>query len=354
MKVLALNSSPRGEGESKTEMMLTPLINGMREAGAQVEAVELREKRIKNCIGCFTCWTKTPGICVHKDDMTKELFPKWLASDLVVYATPLYHFTMNASMKAFVERTLPVAEPFFEHEDGVTRHPLRHKIPPAVVLSVAGFPEDSVFDQLSIYVNFLFGRSQNLVAEIYRAAAETMTRIREVNDDVLDATFQAGKELVTSMKISPQTMERITQPVTDVESFTKLGNMFWKSCIAEGVTPKIFVERELVPRPDSIDTFMMVFKIGFNTDAAGDLKAVIQFDFSGEQTGSCYFDLADGNLEANDGAAKTPDLVIATPFEVWMDIMTGKADGQQMFMEQKYMVSGDIELLMKMGELFGR
>ena len=70
MKVLALNSSPRGGGQSKTEMMLTPLVEGMRDAGAEVEVANLREKKIKNCIGCFTCWTKTPGECVHKDDIT--------------------------------------------------------------------------------------------------------------------------------------------------------------------------------------------------------------------------------------------------------------------------------------------
>ncbi len=84
MKVLALNSSPRKEGQSKTELMLKHLVNGMQEAGAAVETVHLRNKTIRNCAGCFTCWTKTPGICIHKDDMTKELFPRWLKADLVI------------------------------------------------------------------------------------------------------------------------------------------------------------------------------------------------------------------------------------------------------------------------------
>ena len=88
--------------------MLNCLVEGMRDAGAEVEIVHLREKTVNNCMGCCTCWTKTPGKCIHKDDMTKELFPKWLASDLAVYATPLYHYTVNAEMKAFIERTLPV------------------------------------------------------------------------------------------------------------------------------------------------------------------------------------------------------------------------------------------------------
>jgi len=48
MKVLALNSSPRSEGQSKTELMLRPLLAGMTEAGADVEVVDLRKKNVKN------------------------------------------------------------------------------------------------------------------------------------------------------------------------------------------------------------------------------------------------------------------------------------------------------------------
>lgn len=65
MKVLALNSSPRSDAESYTFTMLHHLVDGMREAGAAVEVVNLHEKKIRNCIGCFTCWTKTPGQCIH-------------------------------------------------------------------------------------------------------------------------------------------------------------------------------------------------------------------------------------------------------------------------------------------------
>jgi len=43
-----------------------------------------------------------------------------------------------------------------------------------------------------------------------------------------------------------------------------------------------------------------------------------------------------------------------TPFELWMDIMAGKAEGQKMFMEQQYKAVGDFSLLMRFGELFGK
>ena len=327
--------------------MLNNLVLGMQEAGAEVEVVNLREKKIKYCIGCFTCWTKTPGKCIHKDDMTKELFPKWLNSDLVVYATPLYHFTVNAEMKAFIERTLPVLEPFFEQHDNRTVHPLRQEPPDAVVLSVAGFLEMSVFDQLSSYVNFLFGRHMRLKAEIYRPAAETLSRMEDKKQEVLEAMVQAGRELVTSRKVSTETLNQIQQPIINFQTFAQMGNLYWKTCIAEGVTPKEFQEKNMIPRPDSIENFMLIFPFGLNSEAIGERKIILQLDFSGEVDDSCYFEIERGNVDAEKGSKENPDITIETPFDLWMDIITGKADGQQMFMEQKYTVKGDLPLMEK-------
>jgi multimeric flavodoxin WrbA len=357
MKVLALNSSPRGEGQSQTEFLLNHLVRGMQEAGAEVEVIELRKKKINYCIGCFTCWTKTPGICLHQDDMTKELFPQWLAADLVVYATPLYHFTVNASMKAFIERTLPVLQPFFEQRDGETRHPLRSEHPKVVVLSVAGFPERSVFDLLSSWTQFIFGPNDLLVAELYRPAAQTLSfpPFKERAREILEAFQQAGREIVKQKAVSTETMIKANQDIIeDKEALAHMTNLFWKTCIAEGVSPREFDEKGLMPRPDTIKSFMVIMPLGFNPETAGDTKAVIQFDFSGEAEGSCYFHIENRQIEAHLGSAEKPDLTIEAPFEVWMDILTGKADGQQMFMEQKYRVNGDLSLLMRMNQFFGR
>jgi multimeric flavodoxin WrbA len=331
--------------------MLNHLVEGMRDTGADVEVVYLREKTIKNCIGCFTCWTKTPGQCIHKDDMTKELFHKWLESDIVVYATPLYNYAVNATLKVFIERTLPSLEPFFEIHDGRMFHPLRHKNPAAVVLSVAGMPDEDHFSALSAHVNYLLAMpGRKLVAEIYRPAAEIMTNpvLQEKSNDILDATAQAGRELVQSMKISPETMERITQPLVEAQSFVEMAYVFWRTCIAEGVTPKEFAEKKMLPRPDSIESFMLVFPFGLNSEAVGDRKISLQFNFSGELTGSCYFTIEKGNVSPKEGSKENPDITIETPFELWMDIITGKADGQQMFMEQKYTVKGDLSLMIQL------
>ena len=355
MNVLALNSSPRGNGQSKTELMLDRLVTGLREAGAGVEIVHLRQKNVKNCIGCYTCWTKTPGLCLHQDDMTRELYPKWLAADLVVYATPLYHFTVNATLKAFIERTLPILQPFFEEHKGRTRHPLRQKMPAVVMLSVAGFPDDAVFEQLSSWANYVFRTS--LAAEIYRAGAEMLTVpfFAQKANEILEATTRAGWELAESGTVAPDTLAAIGQPILlDRKQWFLMGNLMWKTCIAEGVTPREFNEKGLAPRPDSIETFLIIMSMGFNPQGAGDTKAVIQFDFSGEVEGSCHFRIENGGMAALPGVGDCPDLVIKTPFNVWLDIMAGRLDGQQAFMEQKYQVSGDVAILMQLKQLFSR
>lgn len=356
MKVLAVNSSPRKDEHSKTKQMLNALVEGMREAGAQVDVVDLKDKKVKNCIGCLSCWTKTPGVCSIKDDMTKELFPLWIEADLAVYATPLYHFTVNASMKAFIERTLPVLQPFLISFGKETLHPLRYKHPKIAFLSVAGFPEYSVFSQLSSWANFIYGRFGIVTAEIYRPMAEALSlpSLKHKAEEIFSATRQAGREIVQNGKVSDETMSRITQDIVkDVTLFHDVANIMWKSCINECISPTEMREKNLVPVPESIADFQKIMLFAFMPMAAADMKAILQFNFTGSQEGSCYFTIDNGEITASEGTAATPSLTIDTDFSLWVDIMGRKADGQQMFMEQRYKVEGDIGILMKMNELFG-
>ena len=193
------------------------------------------------------------------------------------------------------------------------------------------------------------------MAEIYRPGAEMLPwpEFAPIKESILQAVTLAGREIVQSGKVSAATMECITQPIGDLDSFMSAANMFWKTCIREGVTPEEFKKRNLVPRPDSIRTFMRLMPMGFNPERAEKVKAVLQFTFSGEVEGSCHFLIEDGKIETRSGAAAAPDLVIESFFDTWMDVMTGKADGQQLFMEQKYKASGDLTLLLRMKELFG-
>ena len=165
MHILAFNSSPRDNQTSKTELVLQKFLEGARRAGAETETLYLRNYQIKHCLGCFSCWTKTPGRCVQKDDMAEALFERYLQADLAVLATPLYHYNMNARMKMFIERTLPMVVPGGSPDQrGV--HYRYERVPKVAVLSVCGFPAMDTFRCLSLNMQMILGDS--LVAEIYR------------------------------------------------------------------------------------------------------------------------------------------------------------------------------------------
>lgn len=355
MKVFAVNSSPRPKGQSRTLLMLESLLKGMREAGADVDVVNLREKEVRFCTGCYTCWSKTPGKCVQRDDMTQELLPKFLDADMVIYASPLYQYTVTASMKAFIERTLPAFLPYLEQSQGAFYHPLRGKHPAVVILSVCGFPGMEVFHQLSGWANYLFGKNGRqpgvkLAAEIYRTSSQMMTFMAGKLEDILNATEQAGSELVKEMRVKPETLALVQQPLEENAKVLEMANLSWRSLIDAGMTPAQFEKQGRALRPNSLKTLMTVLKIGFNPQKAAGKQGVLQFNFTGEVTGSCYFKVADGRIEAFEGQADKPDLKVDSAFEVWADVIVGKLDGAQAFFEGKYKVEGDVGLM----NLFGK
>ena len=228
MNIVAFNSSPRDDQTSKTELILQKFLEGARQAGAATETLYLRQYRIKYCLGCFSCWLHHRGQCVQQDDMTGELFARFREADLAVLATPLYHFNMNARLKSFIERTLPMMEPTFTDQEEHSGPRFRlAKAPRIVALSVCGFPENYNFQALSLNLRMLFGH--NLVAEIYRHSSEFLTvpQLQLQVQMVLAAVVQAGSEVVRRGQVTPETMRAITQDLASRETLIQLADRLW-------------------------------------------------------------------------------------------------------------------------------
>jgi len=227
MLILALNSSPRDHATSKTELVLQKFLEGAQRAGATAETLYLRNYKINHCLGCYDCWLKTPGRCVQKDDMTEVLFDRYLQADLVVLASPIYHATMNARMKLFVERTLPMMDPLAEMaESGGTPHRF-DKMPRVVTLSVCGFWEQSMFEALSLTWRMCLGG--DLIAEIYRHSSEFLSvpEFQPQVQAVLDALSQAGEEVVRQGQVTPETIAALTQDLAPADILVCLSREFW-------------------------------------------------------------------------------------------------------------------------------
>lgn len=90
----------------------------------------------------------------------------------------------------------------------------------------------------------------------------------------------------------------------------------------------------------------------FDANVIPDLKATIQFDVSGKEAGVYHLRIENGECYFHAGAAKEPTLTVITPSEVWMKISNGGMTGYEALMQELYTATGDLELLMKMGDLF--
>lgn len=100
--VLVISASPRKGGNSDT--LCDEFIRGAQESGNNAEKIFLASKNIEYCIGCGVC--NTTQKCVQKDDMA-EILDKMVEADVIVLATPVYFYTMDAQMKTLIDRTVP-------------------------------------------------------------------------------------------------------------------------------------------------------------------------------------------------------------------------------------------------------
>ena len=101
-KVLIISASPRKGGNS--DLLCDQFLLGAKEAGHPVEKIFLRDHKINYCLGCGVC--NNTHKCVQKDDM-KALLDKMVDADIVVLATPVYFYTMDAQLKTFIDRCVP-------------------------------------------------------------------------------------------------------------------------------------------------------------------------------------------------------------------------------------------------------
>ena len=79
------------------------MVRGAKGEGAKVETVFLHRLDIRPCTACDSCRRKLRNDCVIDDDM-RRLYPKLMAADAIVIASPIYWFTVSAQTKLFMDR----------------------------------------------------------------------------------------------------------------------------------------------------------------------------------------------------------------------------------------------------------
>ncbi|MGN1234716.1 MAG: flavodoxin family protein [Christensenellaceae bacterium] len=101
-KILILSGSPRRGGNS--DILCDEFMRGAKESGNEVEKVRVAEKTIGYCRACYYC-RNSGGKCVIHDDMA-EILQKMIDADVIVLASPVYFYSIDAQLKAVIDRTV--------------------------------------------------------------------------------------------------------------------------------------------------------------------------------------------------------------------------------------------------------
>ena len=225
LKILALNGSPRARN-SNTNRLLEPFLAGAQQAGAETEIIYATDLNINDCLGCFSCWNKTPGRCVLKDDMP-ALLEKMRRADIVVWATPLYHYGMTARLKRIMERTLPLSKPYIVKRGSHYAHPPRYPESHTknMLISNCGFPERHHFDALVEHLKKVSSDCGELVGAILCPAGEVLKYVD--CKWYFEALRRAGQEIVENGIVADETMAVLSKDFIPLEIFLERANESW-------------------------------------------------------------------------------------------------------------------------------
>ena len=221
MKVLAINGSPH-TGEGNTAMILNPFLEGMQEAGADVDLFYTRKLKIGPCNGDMSCWFVNPGTCGQKDDM-QMLLPKFKEADVIVWASPVYYSGVTGPLKNLMDRQLPL---HIEGEMGSKRQKI-------VLVSTCGAWEVSMFDPLLQQMNALYSRpegSSDFAGALLRPMAEGMKEMIKAGETglvegVFRAAKEAGRQLAKEGKISEELQKEVAKELMPRDAYYKAAQM---------------------------------------------------------------------------------------------------------------------------------
>jgi len=138
-------------GDSFVDAVGAALQAALQAEGWTVTSWTLRDEKVAYCLGCFECWTKTPGVC-RIDDTGRAVAASLISSDLAIYLTPITFGGYSSALKKAVDRAICLVSPFFTRIDGEVHHHARYARYPALagvgVLPAPHAAQEQIFHTL--------------------------------------------------------------------------------------------------------------------------------------------------------------------------------------------------------------
>lgn len=223
MKLLLINASPRGE-KSNTLNISRAFINGFPDYWEK-EEISLKDLEINHCLGCFSCWGKTAGQCVIRDDMDM-LRLKFSLADVIVESFPLYFFGMPSKLKAMTDRCLPLMKAYGGSLD-LTGSNLFHKLrdesmekKKLVVISSCGYADaENMYPSLVKQYDLICGEGK--YTKIFCPQGELFFSgmAQRQRTAYLKTVTEAGAEFFENGAVTEATYEKLKKPLLSPQGF---------------------------------------------------------------------------------------------------------------------------------------
>ena len=224
MKILVLNGSPKKKSDTfrMTERFLKGLCRG---EAHEIHIINVIEKQIAPCRGCFGCWQKMDGHCLIDDDQN-GILDLYRSADLLIWSFPLYCYGMPSHLKAVLDRTIPLVKmKMVQAGDGTVRHETLADFSKlrTVVICGCGFPDwEGNFDSLRMQCRQCFGNLEMVC--VPEAPMLNVPEAAVVADPLLDRFEEAGAEYAGALTLSAETIARLESPMIPKESYIRIVN----------------------------------------------------------------------------------------------------------------------------------
>jgi hypothetical protein len=160
----------------------TVLVEELAAVSWNVTSFTLETLRIAPCLGCFGCWTKSPGVC-RMDDDGRKIARAAIRSDVMILFTPVTFGGYSAELKKALDRLLCLLAPFFVRIHGEVHHGKRYERYPGLLgIGILDQPDS---ESERIFKTLVHRNALNLHAPTHNAAVlHTGRKMEEYRDTI--------------------------------------------------------------------------------------------------------------------------------------------------------------------------
>lgn len=236
MKVLLLNGSPRKE-KSCTIRVARKFVDGLKAVtDCEVEEINLSDCNIKQCLGCLSCWGRTEGTCVIKDDDIPMLKEKVMGADVIIESFPLYFFGMPGVVKVYTDRMLSMMNTYEGQAPDVETsfHGIRdaEKLQGKsfFVVSTCGYAQtDLIYDPLLGQLDCICGPGNYYPLLCPQGKCMSIPELHDRMEVFLEKYVDAGREFASTGALTEDTIMNLRVPPFNERRFKLLLGQFWKN-----------------------------------------------------------------------------------------------------------------------------